>query len=350
MSKKVSVIIPVYNAEKYVAQCIESLLSQTLQECEFIFINDGSKDNSGEIIEKYKKSDERIKLVNQENQGVSIARNMGLNLAAGEYIGFVDADDYVEKDMCEILYNSAKQGDCDVVISNFESEMEGHKVITKYPFPIGVLLEKNYIQQQILPYFLMEDHLNTAVNKIYKNKVIKDNHVKFPEKVALGEDGIFNMHFFSNATTMKYIDYTGYYYREVAGSATRNILKKDYFSKALEVYTSETPEVYTGKFDKAKIHRLKSMKFIRSVMSYIYIYFVPSKDVSFSKRYRYVKNMICNKYVREALPIYYRENGRALGRYEKFVIEMIKRKYTLGLYCAAAYSRLRNKSYWRKWV
>ena len=343
MSTKVSVIIPVYNAEKYITQCIESLLSQTLQGCEFIFINDGSKDTSRQIIEDYQKKDNRIKLVNQENQGVSIARNTGLHVAVGEYVGFVDADDYIKKDMYEILYNSAKQSNCDVVVSNFKSEMEGYEVITKYLFPVDIVLKKDYIEQELLPYFLQSDNLNTAVNKIYRNNLIKANNVQFPEKVMLGEDGIFNIEFFSNAANMKYIDYTGYYYREVAGSATRNISEKDYFKRALEVYTMEPPKIYIGKIDDVRMSQLKSIKFINSVMSYIHIYFTPCKDVSFNKRYKYVKNMVRNKYVREALPIYYSEIYSTLGRYEKVVIDLIKKRLTIGLYCVTAYSRFRNK-------
>ncbi|MBO1579737.1 glycosyltransferase [Bacillus sp. XF8] len=343
MSKKVSVIIPVYNAEKYITQCIESLLNQTLQECEFIFINDGSIDNSREIIEGYKQVDDRITLINQENQGVSIARNMGLQLAAGEYVGFVDADDYIDKDMYETLYNSVKQSNCDVVISNFKGEMEGHKVIIKYPFPIDIVLKKDYIEQEILPYFLKADNLNTVVNKIYRNSLIKENNVKFPSGIALGEDGMFNVEFFSIATHMKYIDYVGYHYREVAGSATRDTSKKDYFKRAVEVYNMELPKTYTGKVDKVKIRELKSIKFINSVISYIYIYFEPSKDIRFSKRYKYVKNMVRNKYVREALPLYYGEAYSKLGRYEKFLINMMKRKFTAGLYFAVSYSRFRNR-------
>lgn len=343
MGKKVNVIIPVYNAGKYITQCIESLLNQTLQECEFIFINDGSTDNSREVIERYKKLDNRITLINQENQGVSIARNMGLRLATGEYVGFVDADDYIEKEMYEVLYNSAKQENCDVVISNLHGEMEGHSLIIKYPFPIDIVLKKEYIDQELLPYFLKEDHLNTAVNKIYKNNVIKENNVKFPEKIALGEDGMFNIEFFSNASSMKYINYVGYHYREVIGSATRNISEKDYFKRAVEVYTMELPKIYTGKIDNVRIRQLKAIKLINSIMSYIHIYFKPCKDVNFNKRYKYVENMIRNEYVREALPIYYSEVYSTLGRYEKFIIDLIQIKSTIGLYCATAYSRFRNK-------
>ena len=343
MNNKVSVIIPVYNAEKYIVECIESLLSQTLQECEFIFVNDGSNDNSREIIQKYQKLDNRIKLINQKNQGVSIARNVGLSMAAGEYVGFVDADDYIEKDMYEVLYNSAKENNCDVVVSNFESELEGHKIITKYSFPLNTVLEKDYIEQELLQYFLKKDDLNTTCNKIYKNKVIRENNVNFPEKIALGEDGMFNMQFFSYASTMKYVDYTGYHYKEVAGSATRNISEKDYFKRALEVYRLQLPEIYTGKVDQVKMWQLKSIKLVNSVMSYIHIYFSPSKDISFSKRYKYVKKMINHTELRNALSIYYRENYSTLGRYEKFLVSMIKRKLIIGLYCTTAYSRFRNK-------
>ncbi|ENQ3106078.1 Glycosyltransferase involved in cell wall bisynthesis [Bacillus sp. 491mf] len=343
MSIKVSVIIPVYNAGKYITQCVESLLNQTLEQCEFIFINDGSTDNSSEVIESYKELDRRIILINQENQGVSIARNKGLSVATGEYVGFVDADDYIERDMYEILYNSAKQVDCDVVISNINGEMDGHKVAIKYPFPVDTVLKKEYIDQELLPYFLKTDHLNTAVNKIYKTKIINENDVKFPEKVALGEDGMFNIEFFSNATSMKYINYAGYHYREVTGSATRNIVEKDYFKRAMEVYNMDLPQTYTDKVDKVRAHQLKSIKFINSVMSYIYIYFTPSKKVSFSTRYRYVKNMIRNKHVQEALPVYCSENYSELGRYEKAVINMMRKKLTIGLYCAVAYSRFRSK-------
>ena len=205
-----------------------------------------------QIIDEFKKKDSRIILINQENQGVSIARNNGLKVASGEYVGFVDADDYIEKDMYEKLYNSARENDCDIVVSNFESEIDGHKVITRYPFPINISLQKDFIEQEILPYFIMSDDLNTACNKIYKNKMIKENKVKFPEKIALGEDGMFNMQAFSYASSIKYIDYTGYHYREVIGSATRDISKKDYFKRALEVYTSELPQIFINKIDQGK--------------------------------------------------------------------------------------------------
>jgi glycosyltransferase involved in cell wall biosynthesis len=348
MVVKVSVIVPVYNAEKYIARCIESLLLQTLINCEFIFINDGSVDKSKFIIERYRKQDKRIILINQENQGVSIARNNGLEAATGEYIGFVDADDVVEKDMYETLYLTAKQNqECDVVLSNYESEIEGHKVTTRYQFPKNVVFNKEYIEQEVLPYFLQAEDLNTACSKLYKTKLLKEKQLKFPEKVTLGEDGLFNLQFFSNASTMLYIDYTGYHYKEVIGSATRNMAEKNYFNRALEVYNLRLPDVYRNKLDKESVQKLKSIKLINSVMSLIYVYFKPTREVSFRKRYKLVSEMAANKVVRESLIVYYKERYSSLGRYEKCIISLLRRRSTVGLYLATNYSRLRNKYNWR---
>lgn len=344
MCPKVSVIIPVYNAEKYITECIKSLLNQTLFECEFIFINDGSNDNSEEIIKKYQPIDTRIKLITQENLGVSIARNKGLKVAEGQYIGFVDADDYIQHDMYELLYSAASQSDCNVVICNFQSETDGHRVTSSYPFPAEKILDKSYIEEHIMPYFLKSDGLNSVANKIYRKKIIRDFKIEFPSGVALGEDGIFNMKFFSHAPTVKYLEYAGYHYREVSGSATRNILEKDYFKRALEVYHLELPKFYYDKYDLIEIQKLKSIKLVNNVMSYIHIYFKPSTKLSFKERYRYINNMISHKDVRESLYDFYSESYNMIGRYEKFIVTMMKLKSMMGLYCATAYSRYRNNS------
>ncbi|WP_307475995.1 glycosyltransferase [Paenibacillus harenae] len=345
MNPKVSIIIPVYNAERYLLPCIESLLKQTLIECEFIFVNDGSKDNSRQIIERIIPNEPRMKLINQANQGVSMARNVGIAEATGEYIGFVDADDTVEADMFERLYLAAIVDRCDAVISNFESELGEHKVVTTYPFEQNVRLELAFIQQQLLPQFLATDYLNSVWNKLYRAQIIKENGIIFPEKVALGEDGQFNILFFSEAKSMKYIDFTGYHYREVMGSATRNVLEQDYFRQALEVFKLDPPPVYKQIMPPHRIHELKSIRLLASTISYIYTYFKPNSGVSFWKRYRYVKRMISNSSVREALPIFCQERYGTLGRYEKLIVNLIKAKLTVGLLGATTYIRFRNRSY-----
>jgi glycosyltransferase involved in cell wall biosynthesis len=341
MSIKVSVIIPVYNAEKYLAGCIESLLRQTLKECEFIFVNDGSRDSSREILEEYKKSDSRMILINQENQGVSIARNNGIKIASGDYLGFVDADDYIEKDMYEKLYCTAKQHNCDITISNFESHLNGHKVIIDYPFPMNKLLNRQYITRELLPYFIKAENLNSVCNKIYRQSLVNEHKVRFPEKVALGEDGMFNIQCFSRAASVIYLDYIGYFYREVEGSATRSFLEKDYFNRALEIYLMDLPEEITVEVGLEDLRKFKSIKLINSVKGCLFT--TLSTELRFVDKYNYMKKMVTNEYVKNALEIYINELYEKLGRYERFVVRMMKFHSILGLYAATSYSRLRNK-------
>ena len=113
---KLSIIVPVYNASKYLERCLDSVINQTLKEIEIICINDGSSDNSKTILENYAKKDNRIKIINQKNLGLSASRNKGIKYANGEYIFFVDADDWIELNTCEITYNFAKEKNLDLLL------------------------------------------------------------------------------------------------------------------------------------------------------------------------------------------------------------------------------------------
>ena len=124
----VSVIVPVYNTGKYVGQCLDSILSQTMQNIEVICVNDGSTDDSLCIISQYARRDSRVKVISQANQGQSVARNAGLRVACGEYIYFCDSDDYISQDMIEYLYNTAKNKDLDMVLFNADSFLDPDSV------------------------------------------------------------------------------------------------------------------------------------------------------------------------------------------------------------------------------
>ncbi len=115
---KVSLIIPVYNTEKYLRQCLDSVISQTFKEFECICINDGSTDNSLPILQEYINKDIRFKLIDKKNEGVSVARNTGIQNATGKYIVFIDSDDWITKDYIEVLYNTIEKYDCDLVSSD----------------------------------------------------------------------------------------------------------------------------------------------------------------------------------------------------------------------------------------
>ena len=337
----ISVIIPVYNAEKYLEECIKSLLSQSLNNCEFIFVNDGSNDNSSNIIKDYIKRDKRIVLINQCNKGVSEARNTGLLKANGKYVGFVDSDDYIDSDMYEILYKEIKMEDCDVVISNFEEELNGDKCIKTYKLKDDEVLDKTYIQNKILPFFIKDDSLNTVCNKLYKKSIIDKYNIKFPKELPLGEDGIFNMIFFSKCNSCKYIDYTGYHYREVHGSATRNLQKHDYFKRELDVYNFDLNKLIDIP-QSLNIKLLKSIKLINNVKSNIYIYFERNREKSIYLKCKYIKDIVSKKEIREALEIYL-SNVSTTGRYEKLFLFSIKNKLIILLYILCTYSKIRNK-------
>ncbi len=127
--KLISIIIPVYNVERYLRECIDSIIAQTYKNLEIILVDDGSSDKSGEICDEYSKKDSRIKVIHKKNGGLSDARNVALDIAKGDYIGFIDSDDYIEKDMFQILYNLAEEYNAEISSISFYKMLE-NKVIS----------------------------------------------------------------------------------------------------------------------------------------------------------------------------------------------------------------------------
>lgn len=200
---KVSVIVPIYNVEEYIEECVTSILKQTLKEIEIILVNDGTKDNSMKIIEKYF-DDKRIKVINKENGGLSSARNAGLKIAKGEYISFIDSDDYIEKTMLEDLYNASEGAD--IIFSNgFDYNMNDGKLLkSSRKFFFKTAVNKG-------SYVCM--YTSAVVwNKIYKREFLQENNLNFIEGI-IHEDDIFTIktHFLANK--VKYIEKNHYYYR-----------------------------------------------------------------------------------------------------------------------------------------
>lgn len=339
----VSVVVPVYNSAAYLDECIQSLLAQTLPNCEFIFVNDGSKDNSQSIIESHQKNDSRIVLINQENQGVSVARSNGIDIAKGNYIGFVDADDVVERDMFQTLHTIATQNQVEIVVSRVKKEQDGVVVSHPHPFANDVVFDSEYIHNQMIPYMIQKDNLNSACNKIYQLDFINQHQIRFPKGVALGEDGLFNMKALSFAKNIIFTDYTGYFYREVAGSATRNIVEKDYFKQTLAVYQFDFTQFLNGKVNIKNEQQLKGVRLIDKVLAIVAIYLNAKNSGSFSSRYRYVRNMIHNSEVQKNIHQLWTEVTQNKSKFEKFILYCIKSKWMFCIVLATQYSYLRNK-------
>jgi glycosyltransferase involved in cell wall biosynthesis len=339
---RISVVIPVYNSAKFLRECIESLLIQTEGDCEFIFVNDGSKDNSRDIIASYQENDSRIEIISQENQGVSVARNVGIAAAKGEFVAFVDADDTIAPEMLDTLYRIATETGSDIVCSGFIYEQDGHTLRLDMPFEKDVRFGPDFIAAEVIPYMLRYDSLNSVANKMYRRALITNNHIVFPEGQALGEDAVFNFKAFRWSNQVIFTDYAGYFYREVAGSATRNILEKDYFKTALEVYAFDYRAIIDLPLDVEKIQKLKGLRLIDHVVSYGAIYQRPGA-LPFRKRYRYISRMISHPAVRHAVKSLWPQLVAGKSAFGKIILYCIKYKFTPLLWLAYSYSYHRNK-------
>ena len=172
----VSVIVPVYNVQDYIEKCLDSLINQTLEQLEVIVIDDGSTDKTGLIVDEYQnKYKSKIKVIHKKNEGVSIARNVGLEKATGEYIGFLDSDDWVNYDMYEKLYKLAIKDNCDIVACD-----------TLAIYPDKKVLIESHINETSTTEDLMLNAYAVIWNKIYKREII--DGIKFKEKMNFCED------------------------------------------------------------------------------------------------------------------------------------------------------------------
>ena len=183
---KISIIIPVFNQEKFLKRCLDSLLKQTLNEIEIICINDGSTDKSKDILNLFSKKDSRIKIINQVNSGVAQARNEGIKFATGDFIGFVDPDDFIEIDFYEKLYHSAIENNCDIACSSVIRENnKKKKVLIEYKEKIIASTTKEKFELAHLP-----EHCYIW-NKIYKREKLLKSNIKFKRGIVY-EDMIYS--------------------------------------------------------------------------------------------------------------------------------------------------------------
>ena len=208
---RISVIVPVYNVEKYLPRCIDSILAQTFTDFELLLIDDGSSDNSGKICDKYARKDKRIRVFHKENGGVSSARNIGLDKAKGEWITFVDSDDYVGKNWLTYFYPTDKdkgylrvQG-YEIIQSNQRTCIISSQSIF---FCTKSEILKNIIELESSKILLYK----TPWNKMYSNSVIKKNNIYFDESVSLGEDYLFTLNYLCHINTLNIIECHEYKY------------------------------------------------------------------------------------------------------------------------------------------
>ena len=238
MNKQISIIMPVYNAEKYLNRSIESIMNQTYNNIEIILVNDGSTDNSLEICTSYQEKDKRIKLINQENKGVSFARNKGIDEATGDYIMFIDSDDYIEKNMIEDMVAKITKDDIDLVISGIKMNyIRKGQVVGEEKYQ---LKDKMYSIEEMLNDILIDIDLICICGpccKLYKTEILKNSKIKFTNEFTMGEDTWYNLDYI-DACTGKVVTMSNIYYNYMRENPN------SLFTKYYDDYIKITEKVY----------------------------------------------------------------------------------------------------------
>ena len=226
----ISIIVPVYMIEDYIGCCIESIVLQTYRNLEIILVDDGSKDRSSDICDLYAKKDNRIKVIHQSNQGLVGARKSGLKLATGEYITYVDGDDWIENDYIESLYKVMINDNSDIVCAGFSRDIHSKSVKFSNNLRIGIYKENNLsiLYENMIskkPYFRFG--ISTYVwNKLFKKNILYDIQMNVDNRIKIGEDAAVTYPAILNSKIISIIDNTDYHYRQHEKSMLKN--RNDY--------------------------------------------------------------------------------------------------------------------------
>ncbi len=231
-SPKVSIIVPIYNVEAYLDRCMHSLLNQTLKEIEILLIDDGSPDRCPNICDEYACNDSRVRVIHKENAGLGFARNSGIDIAIGEYIAFVDSDDFVDSNMYEDLYREAILSNADVVFAGFKIETQSGT--WKESNEVKFRKEWNGIEIQNFMFDMIACAPNekkerkyrmSVWHSIYKTSIIRDDNLRFPsERIVVSEDIPFQVDFLLRAKKIVYLPQSYYYYCLNGSSLSKTFL------------------------------------------------------------------------------------------------------------------------------
>lgn len=222
----ISIIIPVYNLENYVQECLESIIKQTYKNIEIIIIDDGSTDKTISICEEIANADNRVKFIKQEHSGVVIARGKGISISRGKYIMFIDGDDWIEHNMIEVLLNNMQN--VDMVSSGVYKEVAPNKILKQVDNLKKGISDIEYILKNIFNESLEEIHLLTPINcnKLFKSKIVKEIYCEIDSSITYGEDTLFLYKYLLKCESVMIIDECFYHYRWREGSVVHSINKQ----------------------------------------------------------------------------------------------------------------------------
>ena len=294
MKPEISVIVPIYNVEKYLPQCIDSILAQTFINFEVILVDDGSADNCGEICDEYAEKDNRIIVIHKKNAGVSAARNIGIEAARGEYLMFVDSDDFLECEMLEIMYKATLDLNPDCVASGLKYYFEKSGKIRINAFEDAFFSMDSEFNKY---YKMLTDNFFLAAiySKLYKKSIILNNNIRFDERYSILEDGMFVIDYLKRCKKCRCISKPLYFYRQFESFS----LMKKYNRNAIEAlreYERKGEWLARGLIgENVKAFTAGMMRFFYSSVYKLYF----SSDLSSKEKLnilkQYVNDDVCDK-------------------------------------------------------
>lgn len=276
----ISIIIPAYNVEQYLTACLSSIEQQTYQNFEVILIDDGSIDSTGAMCDTVATKDDRFKVIHQKNQGVSVARNKGIEKARGEYIAFIDSDDKITP---EYLSSFSLKNDI---------EIQGH-VIYENNIQRSVIYSKRKVQKDVAKVFCLGPFNSAVWGKIFKTSIIKDNKIVFPVNLCFSEDTIFLLQYIKHCKTLAIFDAAEYIYIKHSGSLT----DKKYPMNDMMLKEKMIVESYKLLFPESKFQKDFLREVSLSIISKYYFYYDLSKKEFINVGYlRYLADIYLNKF------------------------------------------------------
>lgn len=303
----ISIIIPIYNAEQYLKDCLDSIINQSLKNYEVIMIDDGSKDNSKLIAKEYVELYNRVRYIYQENKGVSEARNRGIAEARGKYITFVDADDWIEPDMYEIMCNQLESNNSEMVMCNFIKEYEdkSKNEVEELPFE-GIKgfddndsIISNLIKNMIGTKSLNSKSIMASVwRMVFKRDFIEVNNIRFDKNIIIGEDMIFCIGYLKKCKSIIVLDKVLYHYRILQSSAMSR-----YRENHWEVATifNDNLEKSLGDVDIHDKSEIIAFDLIRSSINSVSMVCKSENEVSKSEKINQIKNICLDSKLRRAI-------------------------------------------------
>ena len=308
----VSVIVPVYNAEDYIAECIESILHQDYQEVELVLVNDGSTDGSLAVCRRYES--ERVRVIDKPNEGVSVARNVGMQASKGSLLTFVDSDDRLPTDSVSVMVKAMKDSGADYVCGSYFMDFDGRLVKHSQRLAPG-----DYFSESLLDGFIDDGTLSgfllgSASFGLYKRMVIEEHKIEFDKRIKMNEDGVFNLEYILNTKKIRIIPNVVYYYTQRSDSVSKTNRIPDDLNKTIREHVESLD------WDYAKYHLDRQMK-TRDVSIALWDMIIFPRKINFVSGCRYIRNLVSSEKVREGVKFL---NFSAMPAYKRLYAYLIK--------------------------